>query len=81
LNEMFVTLELFAVRTTEFSGKLWLKIHAAEQIGEARVRAQWMDHCSFAYSATPSLWFVHACIQVMRTFTAMKTDFQIANPA
>jgi len=29
-----------AVRTTEFLGKLGLQISAAEQVGEARVRAQ-----------------------------------------
>jgi hypothetical protein len=34
---MQVALESFAFRTTEFLGKLWLEVHAAEKIGEARV--------------------------------------------
>jgi hypothetical protein len=37
---MLVALEDFAVRTTEFCGKLWLQVHAAEQVCEAWVRAQ-----------------------------------------
>ena len=30
----------FAGRTTEFLDKLWLEVHAAQQVSEARVRAQ-----------------------------------------
>jgi hypothetical protein len=43
LNGIQVALESFAIRTTGFRGKLWLKVHAAEQIGEARVRAQQIE--------------------------------------
>jgi len=30
----------FAARTTEFLDKLWLEVHAAQQVSEARVGAQ-----------------------------------------
>jgi hypothetical protein len=30
----------FAARTTEFLDKLWLKVHAAKQVGETRLRVQ-----------------------------------------
>lgn len=36
---MLMELEPVAVSTTEFRGKLWLKVHAAQQVGEARVGA------------------------------------------
>jgi hypothetical protein len=37
LHGMLVALESFAIRTTEFSGRLRLQVHPAEKIGEARV--------------------------------------------
>jgi hypothetical protein len=47
--------ESLAIRATEFLGKLWLKLHAAQQIGEARVRAQRVVRCVHGYS----LEFIH----------------------
>ena len=41
---MPLALESVVVRTTDFFGKLWLQVHAAEQVGEARVGAQRIMH-------------------------------------
>lgn len=38
LEGISVALESLAFRTIDFLGKLWLKVHAAQKIGEARVR-------------------------------------------
>ena len=40
VNRMLVAIESTAVETTKPSGKLWLKVHAAEKVFEAWVGAQ-----------------------------------------